>query len=96
MPIFKKGDGLLCENYRVIALLKTYYEILAQCLREILNEYAENVIGEYQACFRYNLSVICEIFTLKEIQITSYEYKNTLFVIFADFKRCNRSRTNVQ
>ena len=53
----EKGDALECVNYREIALLKTCYKVVAQCLRSRLNEQEERKSGEYQARFRYNRSV---------------------------------------
>lgn len=49
-------------------------------------EYAENMIGEYQGCFRYNRSVDDQIFTLNEIHTTTPENRNTLYITFVDFK----------
>ena len=48
VPIYKKGNKLMCENYRGIALLPTVYKILSVA---ILVECGERILGEYQSGF---------------------------------------------
>lgn len=86
-PLHKKGDKMQCENYRGIALLEVCYKILAQIVRKRLVSYSEEIIGEYQAGFRGGRSITDQIFVLKEIQASCYEYKIPLFAIFIDYKQ---------
>lgn len=95
-PLFKKGDKTDCNNYRAIALLDTTYKILASLIKDKLTGYAEKIIGDYQCGFRCNRSVTDQIFTLKQVQSNCYEYKQTIYALFVDFKQAydsiNRER----
>jgi sorting nexin-29 len=64
-PIYKKGDKLVCNNYRGISLLCVPYQILTSILQDRLEPLAERIIGEYQAGFRKGMSTIDQIFTVK-------------------------------
>jgi hypothetical protein len=50
-PVHKKGEPMMCDNYRAVILLCTTYKILVNILyvRSVL--YAEEIIGEYQRGF---------------------------------------------
>lgn len=63
------------------------YKVLAQILRRKLNEYAKNILGEYQTAFRkqqvsYRLSVC-----FKENTGRLFEYKLVLCTLLMDFKQ---------
>lgn len=77
--LFRNGDKLLSGNCIGIGL------------RTGFNEYAKNMIRKHQTAFRYNRSVNDELFTLKEIQTSSYEHKDTLFVIFVDVMKFQKA-----
>lgn len=52
LPIFKKVNKSNCDNYRGIALLGVTYQILASIIRNRLEKYMEEMLGEYQGGFR--------------------------------------------
>jgi hypothetical protein len=61
-PILKKGDPLICCNYRGLSLLNVACKILFMndlCL------YTEKIIGIYRCGFRPNNSTVEQIFTLQ-------------------------------
>ena len=87
IPVHKKGDKMKCSNYRGIALLNVVYKILASYIKDQVIKKVEKEIGEYQGGFRANRSVVDQIFTLREIQAESFEYKKDTFVLFVDFKQ---------
>lgn len=87
LPIFKKGDKTECSNYRGIALLDVTYKVLATWLKRKLEEKAEGKLGEYQGGFRKNRATTDQIFTLKQVLTTCYEYEIPVHMLFVDFER---------
>jgi hypothetical protein len=55
-PIYKKGEKSECNNYRGISLLNIVYKIIAAVITKRLNQYAEELIGDYQNGFCNNRS----------------------------------------
>ena len=60
-PIYKKGDGFNCNNYRPITLLHIAYKIFAILLNKRLMEKIENKLENNQMGFRPNRSNIDNI-----------------------------------
>ena len=61
--IHKKGDPLICKNYRGISLLNTAYKVLSNIIFSRLLPYAEENIKEYQCGFTRNRSTTCLLYT---------------------------------
>ena len=85
-PIFKKGDRLVCGNYRPITLLNITYKIFAILLNQRLTKLIENKLDDYQMGFRVNRSTIDNIFIVRQIFEKCHEYNIDLFNIFIDFR----------
>jgi sorting nexin-29 len=51
-PLYKKGNKLECSNYRGISLLNVTYKILTNLLARYIEPYVEEVLIDYQCCFR--------------------------------------------
>ncbi|KAJ8875830.1 hypothetical protein PR048_023731 [Dryococelus australis] len=58
-PIFKKGDSMMCANYRGISLLCVAYKVLSMILLRKLTPYMEETVGYQQVGFRKNKLTIC-------------------------------------
>lgn len=86
-PIYKKGDKLVCENYRGISLISTAYKVFTNILRDKLEENAENIIGEYQAGFRPGRSTMDHLFTVRQTYEKFWEFNIDVYQLFIDFKQ---------
>ena len=87
LPLHKKGDKLICSNYRGINLLVTAYKILTSIIHDKMKPYAESIIGEYQAGFRKGRSTADQLFTIRQIIETFWEYDKYQIHLFIDFKQ---------
>lgn len=84
-PLHKKGDKLICNNYRGITLLCTAYKVFAKILHSRLKPHSETVIGEYQGGFRRNRSTSDQIFSLRLILQKGNEFKVHTYHLFIDY-----------
>ena len=87
IPVHKKGDRTVCANYRGIMLLPVCYKVLTIIIKEKLDPYIENGLGEYQSGFRKGRSTIDHIFTIRQIMEKCWEYNKDIWQIFVDFKQ---------
>jgi hypothetical protein len=87
VPIYKKGDKTDCNNYRGISLLSTAYKILSNILPARLTPYVNEVIEDKQCGFRCNRSITDQIFYIRQILETKWEYNGTVHQLFIDFKK---------
>ena len=90
VPIHKKGNADLPDNYRGVSMLS----IISECYTSILNKrlYAwledNNTISEEQAGFRKNYSTVDHIFVLNAIVQTHLEKRGAkMYVAFVDFRK---------
>ncbi|KAJ4438023.1 hypothetical protein ANN_13962 [Periplaneta americana] len=87
VPIFKKGDKTNCSNFRGISLLLTSYKSLSNNLLRILTPYVDEIIGNHQCGFWLNRSTIDQIFCIRQIMETKWDYNGTVHQLFIDFKK---------
>ncbi|PNF36727.1 hypothetical protein B7P43_G12357 [Cryptotermes secundus] len=66
-PIHKKGDVVVCSNYRGISLLCIAYKIFSNILFNRLSPFVEGIIGDYQCGFRQGRSVNDHIFIIRQV-----------------------------
>jgi hypothetical protein len=85
-PIFKKGDPLVCENYRGISLLCICYKVFSKILYKRLVPYVDNIVGEYQCGFCTGKSTVDHIFGLRQIMEKCHEFNIDLHLLFIDYK----------
>ena len=87
IPVHKKGDKTVRANYRGITLLPVCYKVLTIIIKEKLEPYIENGLGDYQSGFRKGRSTIDHIFTIRQIMEKCWEYNKNIWQIFVDFKQ---------
>lgn len=88
LPIFKKGDKNMPENYRGISFMNAIAKIMMGILNERLYKWVEqnNILTEYQAGFRQNYSTVDNVFNLASIVHLKFEKKKKVYAFFVDFK----------
>ena len=87
IPILKKGNPMLCTNYRGITLLNSTYKILTTLLNNKVKQHTEERIQEYQQGFRQGRSTVDAIHIIKQIIEKSYEHNIEIQLLFIDFKQ---------
>jgi hypothetical protein len=87
VPVHKKGDKTDCSNYRWISLLSTSYKMLSNILLPRLSSYVYEIIGDHQRGFRRSGSATDQIFCIRQILEKKWEYNETVYQLFVDFKK---------
>ena len=85
IPIYKKGDRMICGNYRPITLLNIAYKIFASVLNNRLTALTESKLTDCQMGFRPNRSTVDSIFIIRQIFEKCHEYKIDLHNLFIDY-----------
>ena len=100
IPLFKKGDRDLCDNYRGISLLSITSKVFTSVINNRLYNWAEEnqKINEEQAGFRKSYSTIDHIYTLHSMASNCLfgSKRSKLYAAFIDFQKAfdsiNRDR----
>ena len=89
MPIFKKGNSNLPDNYRGISLGSVISKVYTYILGERLTEWTEREeeIIEEQAGFRKNYSCADQIYSLYSMVHRQFSKNRKLYVAFVDFRK---------
>ena len=91
IPLFKKGDRELCDNYRGISLLSISSKIFTSVINNRLYNWAEenHKINEEQAGFRKSYSTIDHIYTLHSMASNCLygSKRSKLYAAFIDFQK---------
>ena len=87
LPLHKKDDRFVCDNYRGLCLLNVGYKILASILCRRLLPHYQRVIGDYQSGFVTGKSTIDNIFVLRQLNEKYREYGRTAWHIYVDYKQ---------
>lgn len=86
-PIYKKGDKMICENYRGITLLSVVNKIFSNVLYKRLKVYTEEIFDEFQGGFQQNRGTIDQICIIRQIMEKFYEHDTVLHFLFIDYKQ---------
>jgi sorting nexin-29 len=95
VPVHKKGDETDCNNYRGISLLSTSYKMLSNILLSRLSPYIDEIIGDHHCGFLRNRSTTDQIFWICQILEKKWEYNETIYQLFIDFKKAYNSVSTV-
>lgn len=87
IPIFKKGDRKLCENYRGITLTSQVAKIMERILERRMREKVEGQLEEEQHGFRPGRSTVDLIFSMRQVMEKHWEYGKELVMTFLDITK---------
>ena len=87
VPIPKKGNLQVCDNWRGISLLDAVGKIFARVVQERLQVIAENILPESQCGFRKGRGCIDMIFAARQLVEKTREHDDSLFVLFIDLRK---------
>lgn len=85
IPIFKKGQKTLPENYRGITLLNSSMKLFTHILKRKLEAQIQN--REEQQGFRRNRSTTDALFIIKQLKEKAIEYNVPAYLCFVDLTK---------
>ncbi|PNF23327.1 hypothetical protein B7P43_G15831, partial [Cryptotermes secundus] len=85
-PIHKKGDVMICSNYRGISLLCIAHKIFSNILFNRLSPFVEGIIGYCQCGFCQRRSTNDHIFTIRHVLEKCNESQIETHHLFIDFR----------
>jgi hypothetical protein len=95
VPIYsyKKGDKTDYSNYRGTSLLPTTYKILSKILVSSLTLYIDEITGDQQYGFQYNILMTDQVFSIHQTLEKKWEYNGTVHQLLTESeKACDSVR----
>jgi hypothetical protein len=86
-PIFKRGNGRDCNNYRVISLLNVAYKVYAKVITRRLNIIDGYILSEEQCRFRKGRSCSDCIFIMEQLIHKRREFNLPTYILFIDCEK---------
>ena len=87
VPIHKKGDAKICENYRTIALVSHVSKVLLKIVGERMQHWLKEVISIEQRGFQRKLGCREQVFNLRNIIQTWKGTNENLYICFIDYSK---------
>jgi reverse transcriptase-like protein len=87
VPLFKKGDAEVCDNYRGISLLSIPSKVLAKVLYKRIEHVVEPKLHEAQCGFRKGRGCVDQIFSLKECLSMARQKDKSVYMCFVDLRK---------
>src|SRR5664279_4512148 len=87
VPIFKKKDKLVCDNYRGISLLCHAEKLIATIILHRIRSHTEEILSEAQAGFRSGRSTIDQLLSLRILAEKYQEYDKDMYICYVDFQK---------
>lgn len=86
LPIFKKGDKSVCENYRGISLIDVAAKVFAVVLLNRFSTVRDTRTRPNQGGFRRGRGCVDQIFTLRRTLEHRYKFQQPTTACFIDFR----------
>ena len=83
-PIYKKGDRMICSNYRPVTLLNVVYKIFSILINNRLSKIVESKLEDCRMGFQLNQSTIDNIVKVRQIIEKCHKF-NTELHVFIDY-----------
>src|SRR5690606_31858226 len=89
IPILKKDDPNVLNNYRPISLLSVFSKIFERILFNRLNNFLEryNLFSKFQFGYRKNKSTEQLLLSIKEYILSNFNRGNIIVGIFSDLSK---------
>jgi hypothetical protein len=87
VPIPKKGNMKVCDNWHGISLLDVVGKLFARIVQERLQTLAENILPESQCGFRSSRGCIDMIFVARQLVEKAVEHNQSLYSLFIDLRK---------
>lgn len=87
VPIPKKGDLSLCDNWRRISLLDVMGKVFAKVVQGHLQDVVEDVVSESQCGFRKERGCIDMIFCARQLVEKAREHDTSVYMLFVDLSK---------
>ena len=87
VPIPKKGDLSLCDNWRGISLLDVVGKVFARVIQARLQSVAEEVLPDSQCGFRAGRGCADMIFCAQQLMEKAREHNTSLYLLFVDLRK---------
>ena len=87
IPLPKKGNLKLCQNYRTISLISHPSKVMLRIILNRLKSKAEELLADEQAGFRAGRSTVEQIFNCRVMMEKHLQHQRELFHNFIDFKK---------
>ena len=90
VPIFKKGNPELCDNYRPISLTSLVSKLYTNILNQRHTTYQDynNIIYNEQGGYMKGFSPMEHVLTLYTMVMNQFSKNRKLYVCFVDFSKC--------
>ena len=87
VPLFKKKDRKICDNYRGISLLSVPGKVLALILLDRLQAIIEPQLMEAQCGFRKGRGTVDQLWVVRQVVERATEYRTPLYLCFVDLTK---------
>ena len=87
IPLFKKGDRRVCDNFRPISLLAVTGKVLASLLDKQIREVVEKQFDEGQCGFRPCRGTVDQVFVARQLLEKAVEFSLPLPSCFVDLTK---------
>ncbi|KAK3524041.1 hypothetical protein QTP70_017558 [Hemibagrus guttatus] len=87
VPLFKKGDRMVCSNYRGITLLSLPGKVYSRVLERRVRPLVKPRIQEEQCGFRPSRGTLDQLYTLHRVLEGSWEFAQPVHMCFVDLEK---------